>query len=96
MPALALRRGAAEGLVSWAEFDAEAERWGVDPRQLRSREDLATVVEGSTRELPASEHRKIHQEADDFVRWADVGPGPPSHATAGRTSRSSPASAGAG
>jgi hypothetical protein len=68
---LALFDAAAEGLSSWAEFDAEAERWGVDPR-LR-REHLAAVVEGSTRDLPAADHRRLHRDAGDFERWGRRG-----------------------
>jgi hypothetical protein len=68
---LSLFDAAAEGLSSWADFDAEAERWGVDPRL--SREDLAVVVEGSIRELPATEHRHLHQDSGDFARWGRRG-----------------------
>lgn len=70
---LRLFDAAAEGLVDWSEFDAEAERWGMDPRRLRSREDLAALIEGSTCELPTAEHRGLHQDAGDFVRWGRRG-----------------------
>ncbi len=68
---LALFDRAAEGLAPWSEFDAEAERWGVDPRITR--EDLAAVVEGSTRELPTDDHRRLHRDAGDFARWGRRG-----------------------
>lgn len=62
---------AAEGLADWSEFDAEAERWGVDTRILR--EDLAAMVEGYTCEIPTDAHRRLHQDAGDFVRWGRRG-----------------------
>lgn len=68
---LRLFDAAAEGLADWSEFDAEAERWGVDPRT--EREVLAAAVEGSTCELPSPEHRMLHQDAGDFVRWGRRG-----------------------
>jgi hypothetical protein len=68
---LSLYEAAAEGLIEWAEFDREAGRWGVDPRITR--EDLEAVIEGSTRELPATEHRRLHQGAGDFARWGRRG-----------------------
>ena len=34
-----------------------------------SREDLRALIEGSTCEIPPTEHRTLHQEASDFVRW---------------------------
>ncbi len=63
---------AAEGLADWSEFDQEAERWGVKPRML-SREVLSAMVEGSTCEIPTPEHRRLHQDAGDFVRWGRRG-----------------------
>src|SRR5215218_4856008 len=69
---LRLFDAAAAGLADWSEFDAEAERWGIEVRGL-SREDLAALIEGSTREVPAAEHRRLHQEARDFVRWGRRG-----------------------
>ena len=68
---LSLYQAAAEGLVEWAEFDREAGRWGVDP--CVTREDLEAVIEGSTRALPATEHRRLHQDAGDFARWGRRG-----------------------
>ena len=68
---LSLYEAAAEGLLEWAEFDREAGRWGVDVRITR--EDLEAVIEGSTRELPAAEHRRLHQDAGDFARWGRRG-----------------------
>lgn len=68
---LSLSDLAGEGLADWSEFDAEARRWGVDPRI--SREDLEAVIEGSTRELPAEDHRRLHRDAGDFARWGRRG-----------------------
>jgi hypothetical protein len=85
---------AAEGLADWSEFDAEAERWGVEVRGL-SREDLTVRVESSTLEIPSTEHRRLHQEASGFVWWGRRGAAEPWPSTAGHTSRCSPASGGA-
>jgi hypothetical protein len=50
-------------------FDAEAaQRLSIEVRGL-SREDLAALIEGSTRDIPTAEHRRLLQEASDFVRW---------------------------
>ena len=68
---LSLYEAAAEGLLEWAEFDREAGRWGVDPRIAR--EDLEAVIEGYARELPATEHRRLHRDAGDFARWGRRG-----------------------
>jgi hypothetical protein len=81
---------AAGGLADWSEFDAEAERLSIEVGVL-SREGLRALIEGSTREIPTTEHRRLHQEASDFVRWAGVGAEEPWPCTAGRTSRCSPA-----
>jgi hypothetical protein len=59
-------------LADWSEFDEEAERWGVEVRGL-SRENLRALIESSTLEIPATEHRRLHQEASDFVRWGRRG-----------------------
>ena len=69
---LGLFDAAAEGLAEWSEFDAEVERWGVEVRGL-AREDLGALIESSTREIPAAEHRRLHQEASEFVRWGRRG-----------------------
>jgi hypothetical protein len=63
---------AAAGLADWAEFDAEAERPSIEVRGL-SREGLAALIEGSTLEIPTPEHRTLHQEASDLVRWGRSG-----------------------
>jgi hypothetical protein len=60
-----------------------------------SREDLRALIEGSTREIPTTEHRRLHQEASDFVRWGRRGAKEPFSSTADRTSRCSLASGGA-
>jgi hypothetical protein len=63
---------AARGLADWSEFDAEAERWGIEVRGL-SRKDLRALIEGSTLEIPTTEHRTLHQEASGFVLWGRRG-----------------------
>jgi hypothetical protein len=63
---------AATGLVDWTEFDAEAERLSFEACWL-SREGLAALIAGSTHEIPTTEHRRLHQEASDFVRWGRRG-----------------------
>jgi hypothetical protein len=63
---------ASGGLADWSEFDAEAERLSIEVRGL-SREDLRALIEGSTHEIPTTEHRTLHQEASDFVWWGRRG-----------------------
>jgi hypothetical protein len=87
---LGLFDAAATGLTGWSEFDAEAERWGIEVRGL-SHEDLRALIEGSTREIPATQHRTLHQEASDFVRWGRRGGLRTLALYAGCTSRCSPA-----
>ena len=55
-------------LADWSEFDAEAERLSIEVRE-HSREELKALIESSTCEIPTTEHRTLHQEASDFVRW---------------------------
>jgi hypothetical protein len=62
----------AGGLADWSEFDAEAERWGIEVRGL-SREDLRALIESSTLEIPTTEHRRLHQQASDLVGWGRRG-----------------------
>ena len=69
---LGLFDAAVASLADWSEFDAEAERWGIEIRG-HSREDLRALIEGSTREIPTTEHRRLHQVASDFVRWGRRG-----------------------
>ena len=69
---LRLFDAAGGGLADWSEFDAEAQRWGIEVRGL-SRVDLRALIESSTFELPTTEHRRLHQEASDFVRWGRRG-----------------------
>lgn len=64
---LSLYDRAVEGCGPWSDFDTEAGRWGVD--YCVSREVLAAMVEGSTCELPAADHRRLHRDAGDFARW---------------------------
>ena len=58
---LRLFDAAATGLADWLEFNKEVERWGIEVRAL-CREDLTLLIESSTREIPATEHRRLHQE----------------------------------
>ena len=58
-----------EGIELALEFEHEAQRWGLDPDV--SREDLAALIEGSTVEILAEEHRDGH--ASDFARWGRRG-----------------------
>ena len=69
---LGLFDAAAGGLADWSAIDTEAERWGIEVRWL-SREDLVALIESSAREIPTTEHRRLHQEASDFVRWGRRG-----------------------
>jgi hypothetical protein len=59
-------------LADWSECDSEAERWGIEVRGL-SLEDLTALIEGSTRQIPTTEHRSLHQEEGDFAQSVDVG-----------------------
>ena len=63
---------AAAGLADWSEFDAEAERLSIEVPGF-SREELTALIGGSTREIPTTEHRRLHQKASDFVQWARFG-----------------------
>jgi hypothetical protein len=63
---------AATGLAEWSEFNAEAERLNIEVREL-SRDDMTVLIGGSTLEIPSTEHRRLHQEASDFVRWGRRG-----------------------
>jgi hypothetical protein len=54
-----------------------------------SREDLRALIAGLTHEIPTTEHRSLHQEEGDFVRWGRRG-GLRTLALYGRTSRCSP------
>jgi len=38
-----------------------------------SRDGLRALIESSTREIPTTEHRRLHQEEGDFVRWGRRG-----------------------
>jgi hypothetical protein len=74
---------AATGLADWSEFDAEAARLSIQVRGL-SREHLSALIAGSTLEIPSTEHRGLHQEASDFVRWGRRGAAEPWPTTDGR------------
>ena len=69
---LGLFDAASGGLADWLEFDGEAERLSIEVRRL-SHEGLAALIESSTLEIPTTEHRRLHQEASDFVRWGRRG-----------------------
>lgn len=56
-------------LQAWLDYEAEAQEQGVDPDI--SREALAELVETSTVEMDAGEHRAGH--AEDFRRWGRRG-----------------------
>ena len=69
---LGLFDAAAGDLADRSEFEAEVESWGSEVRGL-SREDLRALIEDSTHEIPTTEHRKLHQQASNFVRWGRRG-----------------------
>ena len=69
---LGLFDAAAEGFADWSELGAEAERLSMEVRVL-SREGQGALIDSSTREIPVTEHRTLHQEASDFVRWGRRG-----------------------
>jgi hypothetical protein len=48
-----------EAFTDWSEFDAEAEHWGTEVHGL-SRKELPALIEGSTRKIPTTEHRRLH------------------------------------
>jgi hypothetical protein len=50
----------------------EAERLSIEVCGL-SRQGLTALIESSTHEIPTTEHRSLHQEASDFVRWGRRG-----------------------
>jgi hypothetical protein len=50
---LGLFDATAGGFAGWSEFDAEAERWGIEVRGL-SREGLAALIDVSTHEIPTT------------------------------------------
>jgi hypothetical protein len=56
---LRLFDAAAGGFTDWSEFDAEAEHWGTEVHGL-SRKELPALIEGSTRKIPTTEHRRLH------------------------------------
>jgi len=58
-----------EGIQRWMDYECEALLFGVDPDTPR--DELAAMVEGSTVEIPRSEHREAH--AGDFARWGRRG-----------------------
>jgi hypothetical protein len=87
---LGLLDAAAGGLADRLEFDKEVERWGIEVRGL-SREDLRALIESSAREMPTTEHRRLHQEASTSCGGAGVEALEPWTSTAGHTSRCSPA-----
>ncbi len=60
---------AAEGFGLWSDFDAE--RWGMDSRITC--DELAAMVDGSTREFPVADHRRLHRNDGDFARWGRHG-----------------------
>src|ERR671920_1642159 len=69
---LELFDAAAGGFADWAEFDADVYRLSIEVRGL-SREDVSRLIESSTLAIPTTEHRRLHQEASDFVWWGRRG-----------------------
>ena len=59
------------GLQTWFDWQEEAFRYGVDP--LISRKELSSLIASSAAKIPATEHRRLHQEASHFVRWGRRG-----------------------
>jgi len=45
---------------------------GIEVRGL-SRQGLTALIKSSTFKIPTSEHRRLHQEGSDFVRWGRRG-----------------------
>jgi hypothetical protein len=60
------------GFADRSEVDAAAARLSIEVREL-SCEDLSALIESSTFEIPTTEHRRLHQEASNFVRWGKRG-----------------------
>lgn len=60
-----------EDLQAWFDWEEEAFRYGVDPDV--SREALAALIETSTIEIAADDHREGHSAAGDFARWGRLG-----------------------
>ncbi len=58
-----------QDLQAWFEWEGEAFRYGVDPDVTR--EELATLIDGSTVELPREQHRAIH--AQQWAEWGSLG-----------------------
>jgi len=69
---LGLFDAVAGSLADRSDFDAEVESWRSEVRGL-SREGLRALIEGSAREIPTTEHRRLHQEEGDFLRWGRRG-----------------------
>ena len=57
------------GIQLWLDYECEAMRCGVDPDV--GRDELATLIDGSTVELSREEHRTDH--AEDFAWWGRRG-----------------------
>jgi hypothetical protein len=60
-----------KGLQTWFDREEEAFRYGVDPDI--SRKELSSLIASSAAKIPATEHRRLHQEEGDFVRWGRRG-----------------------
>jgi hypothetical protein len=54
---LVLFDAAATGLAEWSEFDAEAERWGIEVRGLSRKVLSALIEENGTRGAGVRTHR---------------------------------------
>jgi hypothetical protein len=59
------------GFQAWFEWEEEAFRYGVDPEITR--DELTALIESSTVDLSADEHRAAHSGVGDFARWGQLG-----------------------
>ena len=59
------------GIQAWLDYEHEAMRYGIRPDV--SREELVALIDDSTTPLERADHRALHSEASDFVRWGQRG-----------------------
>ena len=60
-----------EDLADWFEWEEEAFRYEVNPDVAR--DELLSLIEGSTVEIAEDQHKTNHSAAGDFVRWGRLG-----------------------